>query len=117
MLIKSGKRGAGKTTMAIGWLLSGADRILLVRDTQEARRIEYQFNLKKEESSRVIPFFEYLKSPHRLFYRDVKIGIDNAEIILNKMLGNKLEFLTLTEQLEEKSRYVKSKKQMIDWGE
>lgn len=102
--------GSGKTIMSIGWVKERKTRILIVLSFDEKRRIIETFCKEELESGLVIPLpewtqrivtmDEYLQKNHPLHIINHEIGIDNVDMILDKIFKNPVTFITATEPEE-----------------
>lgn len=84
----SGRR-TGKTTNAILWLLENKQRVLVLHNQSYALDLKSKYPVIKNQ---IICWteLEQLKGSHK------EIGIDNIDIILSHLIGNRIGLLTAT---------------------
>ena len=89
-------RCGGKTTHMIKWLLEDKNRIVLTFNECEAKRIVHHFKLSPDDAKRVISAQQYLLEP----IHHQNVGVDNADIVLESILRNRVELISVTEEEE-----------------
>lgn len=90
-------RGAGKTTRMVEWLKDNPTRILITFNNKEAERIRQQFNLEPQDANRVLGWQDYLDRKGMGKLRYANIGIDNADMILQNMVYDPIENISLSQ--------------------
>ena len=97
MRIDVSGRQSGKTHRMIQWMRDNEDAIMIVFSDAEAKRLidtydpDHIFGLW----NRIVSLHAYQKSPQS-FFRPV-IGVDNAEFILQALLGN-VQYITMSDR-------------------
>jgi hypothetical protein len=95
-------RQDGKTLQTIAWLslghridiYPGWSRILLTVNEREADRLRKEYGLDDQQ---VYPFRDWMSRYKRGFARGLEVAIDNADMILQDLVGDqRLAFVTLT---------------------
>lgn len=95
-MIELSARGCGKTTRMIEWLRSGPNRLMLVISEQERRRIiSEKDNL--DLANKIVTFEMYRRQIRRASQGIQEIGIDNADIILEDLIGRPISKMTMTD--------------------
>lgn len=84
-----GPRACGKTTELAKWAQESPDHVIVTAHDELARRLIRDYGLNRDQ---VIP----ARSRDRLRGRRVKLGVDDAEIVLSILLGCEVEFVTAT---------------------
>lgn len=90
-----GGRRSGKTEMLVKWIRSNPDAIMIVHTVREAERIAAQYSL---DLYRVRSIGE-VEHGGLMGRRNVKLGIDNLNLILPNILGHHVERVTATGEL------------------
>lgn len=89
MIVDVGPRGGGKSTRMISWLKEGEalgeSRILLAYSFGEAERLRREY---PEVKDKIFGGDEY-KENRRGYPRRELIAIDNADLLLEKLLGGR----------------------------
>jgi len=80
----------------VKWLLEDGNRILITFSMDEAARIARHFKLSPCDSKRIMSLQQYLME----HIHHVDIGVDNADIVLENALKNKIELISITEEEE-----------------
>lgn len=98
MKVDYSHRGAGKTTRLIKWLSQSEDRILITINHDEENRLKREYPTL---AHRIVDWQSYLDSKGR--HASIKtLGIDNADIILQRMLDKRIDIVSMSiEELEQ----------------
>lgn len=80
-------RQEGKTTLMLTWVEYDPNRILLTFSHNEAMRLK---KLRPDLKDRIMSYSAWKNDKKYLLpaYRNVVIGIDNVDLVLQDMLGN-----------------------------
>lgn len=97
MIIDHTFRRSGKTTRAVNWVRAKDTRILVVinETMRDIMRAEYS-----DIATRIVTIDEAKT------LKDVDIAIDNADCLLNEMLGGNVKVMTVSTEDSESANYV-----------
>lgn len=103
MKVDYSPRGSGKTIRMIQWLSEKPDRVLLTFSDVEAKRLQQEYD--KEDrlglSQRICTFSNYIERRGTAWScgRNREVAIDNADIILQGMIRDRLSSISISSDL------------------
>lgn len=94
MQVDYSPRQMGKTTRMIEWLRKDTKRVLITFSHDEENRLK---RLYPDLSNRILDWESYLSRYTRGMDIDQVVAIDNADIILQRMVDRPIEIITVSD--------------------
>lgn len=95
-------RVSGKTIELLIWLNEDTNRVLITHSSQEAERLKNYLleNVPdgKDVNCNIFSYHEWISNKQYGNYNNLKIAIDNAELVLQSMFSHKIDIISLTKE-------------------
>lgn len=95
MRLDIGARGSGKTTRMIEWLTNTPGGVLVVASEAERMRLIQQLGLSPLDRQAMSDRIVSPTSIHKIRGKDCRVGVDQMDWVLSRMLGVEIEIGTI----------------------